>query len=213
MSFLFPFLKGAGLGASLIIAIGAQNAYVLSQGIKQRFVWPTVIVCSLCDVVLIVIGIAGIGTVVASNPILTQTAAWGGALFLFGYGAKAFYFSFSNQSLDASDNEKQTANLKIAILTALAISLLNPHVYLDTVVLLGSIGGQLPPWERIWFGSGAACASLVWFFSLGFGAKWLAPLFKKPSAWRILDAFVGIIMWIIALSLVLSSLESLNFLP
>ena len=208
MQVLLPFLKGVGLGASLIIVIGAQNAYVLSQGFKKRSVFATAFVCSLCDATLIVIGIAGVGTLVASNPIFTQIASWGGTIFLFGYGLKAFYSAFSNRALEASENKEPSGGLKIAILTALAISLLNPHVYLDTVVLLGSIGGQLPLQERIWFGAGAVCASILWFFSLGYGAKRLAPLFKNPMAWRILDGVAGGIMWAVAGSLAWSILKN-----
>lgn len=204
MQFLLPFLKGVGLGASLIMVIGAQNAYVLSQGFRKRHVFATAFVCSLCDAILIIIGIAGVGTLVASSPTFTQIASWGGTIFLLGYGLKAFYSAFSNRSLEAADPENQSTRLKTTLLTVLAISLLNPHVYLDTVVLLGSIGGQLPLGERIWFGAGAVCASILWFFSLGYGAKRLAPLFKKPMAWRILDGVTGGIMWVIAGSLVWS---------
>ncbi len=200
MPHTLPFLKGLGLGASLIIAIGAQNAFVLSQGIRKKHVFPIVLICSLCDTLLIIVGIGGIGSLIASSSLLIRVATWGGALFLILYGLRAFHSAFRTRVLETTDQSRN--NLQSTLLATLAVSLLNPHVYLDTLVLLGSIGGQFPVPERIWFGTGAIMASFIWFFLLGYGAAYLGPLFTKPIAWRILDICIGCVMWSIALSLV-----------
>ena len=196
-----PFLKGMGIGASLIIAIGAQNAYVLTQGLRRNNQYVIAFLCSLVDAVLIALGVAGMGLLITSNPMLLVIAAWGGALFLFWYGLNAFRAAL-NPAVLKSEGNATGQTLKKAIVTTLGVSLLNPHVYLDTVVLLGSIGGRYPEETRLWFGLGAVLSSFLWFFSLSLGAKWLAPLFKRPVAWRVLDCLVGLIMWAIAISLV-----------
>ncbi len=194
------FWQGLGLGAGLIIAIGAQNAFVLRQGLKKQHVFFTALVCTLCDAALITLGVAGFGSVVASYPVLTNLAAWGGAAFLFVYGWRAFLAVFKAAGLEAEGSA--TLSRRDAVLTALAVSLLNPHVYLDTVVLLGGIGGQFGGQNRVLYGAGAVTASSVWFFSLAYGATRLGPLFRRPLSWRILDAVIGLIMWSIAFSLV-----------
>ncbi len=196
-----PFLKGMGIGASLIIAIGAQNAYVLTQGLRRNNQYIVALLCSLIDAVLITVGVAGMGLLITSTPLLLEIAAWGGALFLFWYGLNAFREAV-NPGVLKLKQEVGSDTLKKAVVTTLAISLLNPHVYLDTVVLLGSIGGRYPEETRLWFGLGAVLSSFLWFFALSLGAKWLAPLFKRPVAWRVLDCLVGVIMWAIAASLV-----------
>lgn len=201
-----PYLRGLGLSASLIIAIGAQNAFVLAQGLRRQHVLAVALVCSLCDALLITLGVAGVGTVIASNQVLTQVAAWGGAAFLLWYGLSAFRLALKPRALDVSDAPIEARRLGQTLLKTLAVSLLNPHVYLDTVVLLGSIGGQYAAAERPLFALGAATASFVWFFGLGYGAAILTPLFRRPIAWRILDGVVGVIMWTIALGLVRSAL-------
>lgn len=198
-----PLLQGFGLGAGLIIAIGAQNAFVLRQGLTRSYVFVTALICTLCDATLIILGVAGVGTLIARNPGLTLVARWGGAAFLFWYGGRAFWSALRPGSLDAAD-DTQTATLRGVVLTVLALSLLNPHVYLDTVVLVGSIGGQYPPNERVAFALGATLASCTWFFGLAYGAAWLAPLFTRRIAWRILDGAIGCIMWVIAASLLWS---------
>ncbi len=191
-----PFLTGLVTGAGLIIAIGAQNAFVLSQGIRREYHWPIAGLCGLIDALLITLGIAGMGVLISDSPLLLTLVTWGGAAFLLWYGANAL-----RSALNAGSLEVQTrglSSLRGALLTTLALSLLNPHVYLDTVILLGSIGGRYPDEGRYWFGAGAALFSFIWFFSLSLGARWLAPLFQKPLAWRILDGLVCLMMWTLA---------------
>ncbi|KKJ76093.1 amino acid transporter [Kiloniella litopenaei] len=201
-----PFFQGMGIGAGLIIAIGAQNAYVLTQGLRRNNQYLIASLCSFIDAVLITVGVAGMGVLITSIPLLLHFTMWGGALFLFVYGLKAFKSALNPDVLTVEQNRGPDTLIK-AVLTTLAVSLLNPHIYLDTVILLGSIGGQYPADSRIWFGAGAVVSSFLWFFSLSLGAQWLAPLFKRPIAWRILDSFIGVIMWAIALSLVMKAVS------
>lgn len=193
------WLRGLGMGGGLIVAIGAQNAYVLRQGILKQQVLTVVLVCCLCDIALISCGILGMGEVIEAHPTLAQWAKWGGAAFLAWYGLRSALkvFDAKHAGMAAS----APTSTQGALLTALAFSLLNPHVYLDTVVLLGSIGAQEGP-RRIWFGSGAVTASLLWFFSLGYGAQMLAPVFQRPLAWRILDGVIACTMWALAVTLI-----------
>ena len=199
---LIALFKGMGTGAGLIIAIGAQNAFVLTQGLRRQYHWPIAGICSLFDAICITLGAAGMGVLVSQSPVLLEITKWGGALFLGWYGLNAFRSAFEDNSLKGESRGVST--LKQAVITTLAITALNPHVYLDTVVLLGSIGSQQAEGLQIWFTVGAVCASFIWFFSLSFGARWLAPLFAKPIAWRILDLTIALVMWSIALSLVLN---------
>lgn len=196
---MFAFLKGFGTSAGLIIAIGAQNAFVLSQGVRRNHHLIIPLICSFFDALLITIGILGVGSAVASHPALTTTAAWGGAAFLFWYGIGSFRSAIKGGHLDADGGGAM--GLKKAIFATLAVTLLNPHVYLDTLLLMGSISGQIPIADRPWFGVGAAMASFFWFFLLSLCGNLLAPLFKKQAAWRILDSLVGVTMWTIAFSL------------
>ena len=195
---LLTFLKGFGVGSGLIIAIGAQNAFVLSQGVKRNHYIIIPLICAVCDALLIILGVTGMGTLVASSKSLSLIAGIGGACFLFVYGIRSFMSAFRGDSLSA--NQKTESSLKIAVLTTLGVTLLNPHVYLDTVILLGSISSQFKNPGHIFFGAGAVMASFVWFFSLSLGGRMLAPLFTKKSSWRILDTLVGLTMWAIALS-------------
>jgi L-lysine exporter family protein LysE/ArgO len=198
------YVTGLLTGAGLIIAIGPQNAHVLRLGIVRRQVLPTVLVCALVDAALIAAGLGGMGLLVQSSPLLLQLTALGGALFLGWYGIKAARRVFQPQALTLEAAAAgMPQSVAAAISAALAFSLLNPHVYLDTVVLLGSIGSQQPSGLRLWFGLGAASASFLWFFALGYGARYLAPLFARPLAWRVLDASIAAVMWGIALSLLL----------
>jgi len=197
-----PAWQGFGLGAGLIIAIGAQNAYVLKLGLRRTHVFPVTTFCFLADALLIAAGAAGMGTLVASNPTLTLVAGVGGAAFLFLYGVRAFRLAFKPGSLKAAENGGGPGGLGPALGVAAALTFLNPHVYLDTVVLLGSIAGQYPLAERIVFGAGAVVASAVWFYGLGYGATLLAPVFAKPRAWQVLDALIGCVMWGIAFALI-----------
>ena len=195
---LTPIIQGFTLGASLIIAIGSQNAFVLRQGLKKEHVLAVCTVCFVCDAGLILLGVGGFGGLVASSQSLMLTARWGGALFLFIYGIRSFLSAAKNQVLLVDASQNLASGLTWAIATTLALTLLNPHVYLDTVILLGSIAGQLPEQERLAFAVGAAFASMVWFYGLGYGARILAPLFQKQLSWKILDVVIGIIMWGIA---------------
>jgi len=202
---LIPFIQGAGVGGGLIVAIGAQNAYVLSQGVRRNHPLLIALVCGFCDALLILLGVSGVGTLVASNPLLGQVAAWGGALFLFWYGMRSLQSALRGGVLKT--DQKTTGSFRAVLGTTLAVTLLNPHVYLDTLVLLGGISGQFPADERVLFGAGAMTASFAWFFILSLGAGLLAPLFRRPISWRILDSLVFLTMWSIALSLVWGELS------
>ncbi len=189
------------MGGSLIVAIGAQNAFVLSQGVKKEhhILIPTI--CIICDMVLIMIGVAGVGTLIASNPDVKFYASWGGAIFLTWYGINSLKSAIkgSNEGLDTG-NGGVGGNV---ILITLGLTLLNPHVYLDTIVLMGSISGQHEGTGRYVFGLGACLASIVWFFALSFCGTMLAPIFKKKKSWQILDFLIALTMFSIALMLVL----------
>ena len=195
------FIQGFGLGAGLIIAIGAQNAFVLRQGLKHEHHFPIATVCFLVDAALITLGGIGVGTLVASTPWLATGAAVFGAAFLFVYGVLAFRRAWQGETLKTNNGEARKLSFKEAVLTALAFSLLNPHVYLDTVVLLGGISGQYVWDQRVWFISGAVTASAAWFYALAFAATKLAPLFRKPVTWKLLDGLIGLVMWAIAYGL------------
>lgn len=199
---LVQFAQGFGMGGGLIVAIGAQNAYVLSQAVKRNFLLIIPLICIVCDAVLIAAGVSGVGTFVASSPQLTGLATWGGAAFLFWYGARALRSALKGGHLEA--NQAAAPTLKAAVAATLAVTLLNPHVYLDTVILLGSVSGQYDQSGRVLFAAGAITASILWFFSLSFGGRMLAPLFKRPLAWRVLDGLVCGVMWTIAVSLILN---------
>lgn len=193
-------LQGFMVSGSLIIAIGAQNAYVLKQGILKQHIFWVVLICFLCDILLISLGIFGLGGLLVKWKFAQLGLALLGAVFLIVYGyrsAKSAYVG--NNSLVLTDERQQS--IWQTVLMTLAITLLNPHVYLDTVVIIGGIAGSLSFEEKRIFLIGALLASFIWFFSLGYGARLLTPLFKKPITWRILDAFVAVIMWLIAFSL------------
>ena len=205
-TYLQPLAQGFGLSMGLIVAIGSQNAFVLRQGLKRERVFLVATVCFLCDAALIAAGGAGFGTLVASSPRTMQIALWGGSAFLFLYGLRAFRSALHPETLDASGESDASGSAARVILSTLALSLLNPHVYLDTVVLLGTLAARFSGLSRLVFVIGAMTASLVWFYGIGYGARALAPLFRKPAAWRLLDVVVGLTMWGIALSLVRSEL-------
>ncbi|HPF78144.1 MAG TPA: LysE/ArgO family amino acid transporter [Alphaproteobacteria bacterium] len=199
------FFKGLALGASLIVAIGLQNAFVLRQGIKNRHIFASALTASLVDVALIGAGVLGFGYLIEQHPDLIQWITWGGAAFLFFYGLKSFLSAMKPENLD-DDSAKgmmKQGSVKETVLILLGISFLNPHVYLDTVVLIGGLSASYGNIGKYWFGGGAMVASFIWFFTLGYGARLLSPLFAKPKAWQILDILIGITMWGIALSLIL----------
>ncbi|MFO7758869.1 MAG: LysE/ArgO family amino acid transporter [Roseovarius sp.] len=191
-------LAGFALGLGLILAIGAQNAFVLRQGLRREHVLAVVLVCALSDAVLVSVGVAGFGALAEVVPGLERLMRYGGAAFLAVYGARAFLAAWRGGA--AMQTASGAGSLRRAVLTCLALTWLNPHVYLDTVVLLGAVAAQYP--DRLAFGAGAVTASFVFFFALGYGARVLAPLFRSPASWRILDAGVGVVMWAIAASLI-----------
>lgn len=200
------YLAGLVLGASLIIAIGAQNAFVLRQGLLRAHVALVVILCILIDVGLTTVGVDGLSASLGRNPLALQALALAGACFLGWYGLGAARRACSTQSLAvAPTSGAQSA--RSVLLQALAVSLLNPHVYLDTVMLIGSVGVQQPASLRPAFLAGVWTASFGWFTSLGFGSRLLAPVFARPIAWRVLDALVAIVMWGIALTLLWTTLR------
>lgn len=194
------FLQGFLLGAGLIIAIGAQNAFILRQGLLREHVFILCLTCSLSDALLIGVGVAGLGGIVSANLALLQVVKWAGAAFLFAYALFAFRRMMQPSALE-TDAQRKPSSLKTALATCLAFTFLNPHVYLDTVVLVGSLSGRFEGGDRFAFGAGAMLASFVWFFALGYGARLLTPVFARPSAWRVLDAIIGIIMSALAISL------------
>lgn len=197
---VMAFAKGMVTGGGLIVAIGAQNAFVLSQGVRKNHVLTIALICSVCDMLLISIGIAGTGRFVAQNTHVTAIASTGGAVFLFGYGVRSFLSAYKGGSLNI--DETPLRSLKAVVAATLAVTFLNPHIYLDTIVLMGSISATFVGSGRYFFGAGAITTSFIWFFLLGYGGRALAPFFKNPASWRLLDTLVGVSMWIIAMSLV-----------
>jgi len=208
---MIPFLEGIALGASLIIAIGPQNAFVIQQGILRQHVFLAAFVCTLVDVVLIIVGAAGFGTLIAIIPSLKTYFLWGGILFLMGYGTLSLISSFKHpsdeDSLGKNDSEYSTKNRKSIIITAAGFSLLNPHVYLDTVILLGGLAAQYEIPERNYFAFGAIMASVVWFYGIGYGATLVAPWFESSRGKRILDLVIAMIMFVLAFVLMLNVLD------
>lgn len=192
-------IEGFLLSIGLILAIGAQNAFVLRQGLKRQYVFTVTTICAVSDAVLIGAGVFGLGSLIRAAPDLILFVTIGGALFLFVYGALALRRALSPGALQAA--EDRGLSYGAAILTVLAFTFLNPHVYLDTVVMLGGLSARHDLDGRIAFWVGGAVASAIFFYSLGYGARWLSPLFARPSAWRVFDVLVGLIMWGIAASL------------
>lgn len=183
---------GFALGATLIIAIGAQNAFVLRQGLRREHVGAIVAFCAAADALLMAAGVAGIGRLLQALPGLARALTLGGAVFLAAYGLRALWRALHPQALAAGAGARPSR--RAALAQAAAFTLLNPHVYLDTVLLVGTVGQAQPAALRGAFVGGAAAASLAWFSALGYGARWLAPWFARPAAWRGLDAAVGLTM-------------------
>ena len=196
------FIAGLSIGLSLIVAIGAQNAFVLRQGLRGEHVLAVCLVCALSDAVLIVLGVTSFGRIAALLPWLDPVMRLGGAGFLFWYGAKSLYSALKSRDALAAGAEGTARPLVPTLLVCLAITWLNPHVYLDTVVLLGSVSTQFAGREAH-FAAGAIFGSFAFFFALGFGAGFLRPVFANPLAWRILETVIALVMWAIALKLVL----------
>lgn len=189
------FVSGFLLGLSLIIAIGSQNAFVLKQGLKREHVFLICLFCAVSDALLISAGVAGFGAVTARFPQVVDIAKWAGVIFLLGYGVQSFYASLRLTHALATDGQV-VGSLKKALLLCIGFTWFNPHVYLDTLVLVGMVSTGAD--SKLIFAMGAVSASFVFFFALGYGARLLTPLFAKPKAWNILDALVGVLMLYLA---------------
>ncbi|HET8594991.1 MAG TPA: LysE/ArgO family amino acid transporter [Intrasporangium sp.] len=198
-SFLAPALAGLGTGAGLIVAIGPQNAFVLRQGLRRSGVLPVVLVCILSDISLIVAGVAGMGALAARFPVLLEVVRWGGVAFLVGYAVLAARRALRPDVLEAAATAESTG--RGVVLTALALTWLNPHVYLDTMVLLGSVAATKGDPGRWAFGAGAMLASILWFTLLGLGARGLSSALRRPRVWRLVDGLIALQMLIVALGL------------
>lgn len=190
---------GFALGFSLILAIGAQNAFVLRQGVRREHVFPLCLTCAVSDAILIAVGVAGFGALAEMAPWFETAMRYGGAVFLTWYGLRSLQSAWrGGAAMDVGKGQR--ASLRSVLLTVLAFTWLNPHVYLDTVVLIGSISAQYD--DRMAFAAGAMLSSFVFFFSLGYGAGVLSPVFARPRAWQVLDVVIGVVMLSIALKLV-----------
>ena len=196
------YLNGLVIAAGLIIALGAQNAFVLAQSLRREHHLPVALLCVLCDAVLVAAGVFGLAALLAQNPLLLGIARWGGAAFLLWYGGQALLRACKPLGLAQAERSAPRSR-RAVLLAALAVTLLNPHVYLDTVLLIGSLGAQqsVPGAYTL----GAASASLLWFFTLALGAAWLAPWLARPSTWRAIDLTVAAMMFAIAWQLLVDS--------
>lgn len=199
-------LQGVLLGAGMIIPIGAQNAYLLGQGINRNHHILAATLCIICDVTLILAGIFGASVLINSNELLMKIITWGGVMFLFVYGALSFK-AFWNNQYEKSTKQALFKSRKVVIATTLAVTLLNPHVYIDTVMILGTVGGQFSGDSRTAFALGTILASIMWFYALVVGAAKMGPLLSKPKILRGIDFFVVCIMWFIAWSLYSNTLH------
>jgi len=201
-------LEGLALSLGLIVAIGAQNAFVLRQGLRREHVGSVVVFCAVADAALMSAGVFGMAKALSEHPGFARALALAGAVFLAAYGWRAIGRAKQSNHLQASESGTGIS-LASALAQAAAFTLLNPHVYLDTVLLVGSIGAQQPADLRPWFVAGASLASMAWFALLGFGARWLAPWFARPRAWQVLDALIGMTMWVLAFLLVRHALTTI----
>jgi L-lysine exporter family protein LysE/ArgO len=195
---VIAFFPGFLTGLSLIIAIGAQNAFVIRQGLTKKHVLLVVAICAISDALLILLGVAGLGALIAGLPWILEIIRWFGVLYLTWFGIRSLRSAFKTQALDASG--VQSGSAKTVVLSVLGFTFLNPHVYLDTVILLGSIGNQFGP-DKWWFALGGALASVVWFSSIGFGAKASSRYMAKPVFWKVLDLLIAAVMFGIAIML------------
>ena len=191
------------MGLSLIVAIGTQNAFVLRQGLRKEHVLTVVLACAISDAFLIVLGVTSFQKIALVMPWLDPVMRYGGAAFLFWYGAKSLYSAIRSSGALASSEISASTHTK-TLMTCLALTWLNPHVYLDTVMLLGTISTRFPG-KELSFSAGAVTASFLFFFTLGYGAAWLRPIFAKPSSWRILELLIAAIMWLIAIKLIIQA--------
>ncbi|MBN8866394.1 MAG: amino acid transporter [Solirubrobacterales bacterium] len=205
-SLLQMMLLGFGASLTLIVAIGAQNAYLLRLGVegRGRILVTVILICAFSDAVLIGAGVAGIGAVIEAAPAAIDVVRIFGAVFLISYGVMAARRAFNPQALTLGESPAD-ASMKAIVLTTLALTWLNPHVYLDTVMLLGSVANQQGETDRWWWALGAATASFTWFFLLGYGARLLKPLFARPGAWRVLDGLIAAIMISLGVGLIVGA--------
>ena len=197
-------LAGFLTGLSLIVAIGAQNAFVLRQGLLRKHVLIIVVICALSDALLITLGVLGLGSLISALPWLLEVIRWVGVAFLVWYGSSSLRRFVKQDSLKAA--ESSVGSLKQAVVTTLALTFLNPHVYLDTVIFIGGIANSFGD-QKWWFVLGAITASFLWFFSLGFGASRASVLVSKPVFWKILDIFIAAVMFSLATTLALAKLS------
>lgn len=202
------FFQGLVLSFGLIVAIGAQNAFVLRQGLRREHIFSVVLFCAFADALLICAGVLGMAHALGERPMLARLLALAGAAFLAAYGWKALQRSRHASMLIATESGGGLSRTA-ALAQAAAFTLLNPHVYLDTVLLVGSVGAQYPQSLRGWFVGGASAASVAWFALLGYGSRWLAPWFARPRAWQILDALIGFTMFVLSALLIHHALKGL----
>lgn len=195
---VFAYISGLLAGLSLIIAIGAQNAFLIRQGLTRKYVLPVVLICAFGDIFLIFAGVAGLGAVINSLPWLLEVIRWLGVAYLLWFAFNSVRAALRNDHLDASGGT--TTTLKTTVLTVLGLTFLNPHVYLDTVIFLGSVANQFLA-ERWWFAAGAATGSVLWFFGVGFGARAASKLMSKPIFWKVLDSIIAAVMLALAAAL------------
>lgn len=194
------YLQGALLGAAMILPLGPQNAFVLQQGSRKQYHMMSAFLCSLSDTVLIVAGVFGGSALLGQSEMLMQLITWAGVAFLVWYGYGAFRTAMFSDDVVIQTENKVVSRWRVVV-TLFAVTWLNPHVYLDTFVVLGSVGGQLDSQLRPWFTAGALTASFFWFFALAILAAWFSPVLNKPRSQRIINLFVGIVMWFIAFQL------------
>lgn len=206
----WAFADGAVLGAALIIAIGAQNLFVLRQGVRRDQIFIICLLSSLIDASLILLGAMGLGSIIAAFPSLVPWASWGGALFLIFFGVLSCRRAIWPELLQPVEETPTTTSRRKAVLLTLAFGFLNPHVYLDTVILLGGIAAGYAMHARIYFVIGAVIASFAWFFAIGYGARVLAPLMQNPTGARSLDVIVAAMMFFIAASLIHEQLTAID---
>ena len=195
------FFQGLAISAGLIVAIGAQNAFVLAQGVRGVHRLQIAVACASSDALLIALGVGGAGALIAQQPQLLALARWGGAAFLLGYALLALRRAWHGESMQLPESHHQSVWRALA--ATLAVTWLNPHVYLDTVILLGSISTQFA--DQAYFALGAISASWLFFFALGYGARVLIPVFENPKAWQFLDGMIALVMWGIAVSLLFNA--------
>ena len=199
MNYYSSYLNGLLVALGLIMAIGAQNAFVLAQSLRREHHLSVAVLCMTCDAILITAGVFGLAALLQQHPMAMEITRWGGVLFLLTYALWAIRRAFAPQSLITGAGERPLRARRAVLLSTLAITLLNPHVYLDTMVLIGSVGAQ-QTWPA-WFAAGAASASALWFFSLSLGAAWLAPALRRPITWRLIDLMVAAMMLKVAWTL------------